>query len=130
VSRPAAVAEVDGDDGIDRLAVDGVILAHADPAAAALIDQAVGETPLPPARGRLGRQAMRDAAGSAAAPAARCRNRLRWGSFILNLPSHYSITSSARASSVGGTSRPSALAVCRLVGNWTGRSAGFAPFRI
>src|SRR5262249_27974261 len=45
-------------------------------------------------------------------------------------PSH-SITSSARASSVGGTSRPSALAVFRLttssylVGACTGRSAGF-----
>src|SRR6478735_816625 len=48
----------------------------------------------------------------------------------------HSITSSARASSVGGISRPSALAVLRLmtnsnvVGNWTGRSAGFAPFKI
>jgi hypothetical protein len=45
----------------------------------------------------------------------------------------YSITSSARASSVGGTSRPSALAVLRLitssnfVGACTGKSAGFAP---
>src|SRR5262245_54356234 len=36
-------------------------------------------------------QAKRDAAGSAAAPAARCKN-LRRGSFILNLPSHHSIT--------------------------------------
>jgi integrase-like protein len=48
----------------------------------------------------------------------------------------YSITSSARASSIGGTSRPSALAVLRLmtssnfVGACTGKSAGFAPFRI
>src|SRR6516164_8486347 len=48
----------------------------------------------------------------------------------------YSITSSARASSVGGTSRPSAFAVVRLttssnlVGCSTGRSAGFAPRRI
>ena len=48
----------------------------------------------------------------------------------------YSITSSARASSVGGTSRPSVLAVLRLitssnfVGCSTGRSAGFAPLRI
>src|SRR5262245_3101965 len=48
----------------------------------------------------------------------------------------YSITSSARASSIGGTSRPSALAVLRLmtssyfVGACTGRSAGFSPFRI
>src|SRR5207245_7064447 len=43
----------------------------------------------------------------------------------------HSITSSARASSVGGTSRPSALAALRLitssylVGACTGRSAGF-----
>src|SRR5262245_65140895 len=48
----------------------------------------------------------------------------------------HSITSSAMASSDGGTSRPSALAVLRLmtssnlVGCWTGMSAGFAPRRI
>ena len=48
----------------------------------------------------------------------------------------HSITSSARASSVGGTSRPSALAVLRLmtssnlVGCCTGRSAGFSPLRM
>jgi len=48
----------------------------------------------------------------------------------------HSITSSARASSVGGTSRPSDLAVFRLmtssylVGACTGRSAGFSPLRI
>jgi hypothetical protein len=48
----------------------------------------------------------------------------------------HSITSSARASSVGGTSRPSAFAVLRLmtssylVGVCTGRSAGFSPFRM
>src|SRR5713226_919905 len=48
----------------------------------------------------------------------------------------YSITSSARASSVGGTVRPSALAVLRLmassylVGACTGRSAGFSPLRM
>jgi hypothetical protein len=48
----------------------------------------------------------------------------------------YTITSSARASSVGGTSRPSALAALRLmisstlVGNSTGKSAGLAPFNI
>src|SRR5215831_6782810 len=46
----------------------------------------------------------------------------------------HSITSSARASSVVGTSRPSAFAVLRLitksylVGACTGRSAGFSPF--
>src|SRR5262245_24723224 len=50
-------------------------------------------------------------------------------------PSH-SITSSARAMSVRGTSRPSDLAVLRLmmsstlVDCWTGRSAGFSPLRI
>ena len=48
----------------------------------------------------------------------------------------YSITSSARASSVGGTSRSSAFAVLRLstvsylVGACTGRSAGFSPLRM
>src|SRR5262245_44609026 len=49
---------------------------------------------------------------------------------------HYWITSSARASSVGGIVRPSALAVLRLisssnfVGSSIGRSAGLAPLRI
>src|SRR5262245_33932372 len=33
--------------------------------------------------------AMRDTAGSAAAPAAKWRNCLRWGSFILHLPSRF-----------------------------------------
>src|SRR4249919_211018 len=48
----------------------------------------------------------------------------------------HSITSSARASRVGGTSRPSTLAVLRLIassyliGCWTGKSAGFAPFKM
>jgi hypothetical protein len=48
----------------------------------------------------------------------------------------YSITSSARASRVGGTSRWSALAVCRLItssnlaARMTGRLAGFSPLRI
>src|SRR5262249_3975636 len=59
VSGPDAVAEIDGDDGIDRLALDGVVLAHADPAATALIDHAVGEAPLPLARGHLGRERPR-----------------------------------------------------------------------
>jgi hypothetical protein len=51
-------------------------------------------------------------------------------------PAPYSITSSARASSVGGTSMPSALAVVRLttrsnlVGCSTGRSPALAPRRI
>ena len=53
----------------------------------------------------------------------------------LAAPDH-SITSSARASRDGGTSRPSALAVLRLitssylVGACTGRSAGFSPLRM
>src|SRR5262245_30988805 len=37
------------------------------------------------------------------------------GKFHSEPPSHHSITSSARASSVGGTSRPSALAVLRFL---------------
>src|SRR5215831_551201 len=47
--------------------------------------------------------------------------------------STHSITSSARASSVGGRVRPRALAVLRLMTSWylvgccTGRSAGLAP---
>ena len=46
----------------------------------------------------------------------------------------YSITLSARASSIGGTVRPSALAVLRLitnsymVGACTGKSSAFSPF--
>src|SRR5215470_14208600 len=48
---------------------------------------------------------------------------------------HYSITSSARASTVAGISRLSALAVLRLITSanlvacMTGRSDGFAPLR-
>src|SRR5262245_48981255 len=48
----------------------------------------------------------------------------------------HSMASSAMASSVGGTSRPRALAVLRLmtssylVGACTGRSAGFSPLRM
>ena len=48
----------------------------------------------------------------------------------------HSITSSARASTVGGISSPSALAVLRLitssylVGACTGKSAGFSPLRM
>jgi hypothetical protein len=54
------------------------------------------------------------------------------GKFHFEPPSHHSITSSARASTLAGTSRPSALAVLRLstvsylVGACTGRSAGDA----
>src|SRR5262245_50332158 len=52
------------------------------------------------------------------------------------LASPHSITSSARASMVGGMMMPSSFAVLRLMTNsnftacWTGRSDGFAPFRI
>jgi hypothetical protein len=55
-------------------------------------------------------------------------------SFAWRLPS--SITSSARASIVGGISKWSVRAVLRLITNsnfvgcWTGRSAGLAPLRI
>src|SRR5712692_4383440 len=48
----------------------------------------------------------------------------------------HSITSSARCWRCKGTSRPSALAVLRLItssnltGAWTGSSLGFAPFKI
>src|SRR5262249_22829078 len=48
----------------------------------------------------------------------------------------HSITSSARASSAGGTVSPSILAVCALMTSsnlldcTTGRSAGFAPLRM
>ena len=58
----------------------------------------------------------------------------RWARSEVAAP--YSITSSARASSVGGISRPSILAVLRLmissnfVGCTTGRSAAFSPWRI
>jgi hypothetical protein len=52
------------------------------------------------------------------------------------LAAPHSITSSARPSSIGGISRPSAFAVLRLitnsnfVGRITGRSPGFSPLRI
>ena len=48
----------------------------------------------------------------------------------------YSITSSARASSDVGTSKPNSFAVLALItssnltGAWTGRSLGFSPFKI
>src|SRR5262249_27185187 len=51
-------------------------------------------------------------------------------------PPHHSITSSARASNVGGMVRPSILAACALMTNsnllacTTGRSAGFVPLRM
>src|SRR5262249_53974237 len=71
------------------------------------------------------------ASGHAAGTAAEQRDELA----PLHLRDH-SITSSARASSVAGTSRPSVFAVCRLmtnsnlVGCSTGGSPGLAPFRM
>src|SRR5262249_46003989 len=61
---------------------------------------------------------------------------LAQGKFHFEPPSHHSVTSSARNRIEVGTSRPSALAVLRLitssylVGACTGRSAGFAPLRM
>src|SRR5262249_3576774 len=52
------------------------------------------------------------------------------------LASFHSITSSARAMKVGGMVRPRAAAALRLmissnsVASWTGRAAGFTPFRM
>src|SRR5262249_43317817 len=52
------------------------------------------------------------------------------------LATFHSITSSARVSSAGGTSSPSACAVFKLMNSsifvdcWTGRSDGFSPLRI
>src|SRR5262249_48015836 len=60
----------------------------------------------------------------------------RKGSFILNLPSHHSMTSSAVASSDDGTAMSSNRAVWWLITSsnlldcTTGRSAGFAPLRM
>src|SRR5262245_37430995 len=60
--------------------------------------------------------------------AGRCREPARWA-----ITRHHSITSSARASSDGGISRPIAFATIRLTtrsnlaARSTGRSAGFAP---
>jgi hypothetical protein len=60
--------------------------------------------------------------------------RSTWLASLFAIP--HSITSSARASTVAGISRPSAFAVLRLitssylVGACTGRSAGFSPLRM
>jgi hypothetical protein len=72
-------------------------------------------------------------------PAPACRFGAMNGRAQLMVPqlkTFYSIASSAVASSEGGTSRSSILAVFKLttssnlVGNCTGRSAGFSPLRI
>src|SRR5262249_11857362 len=65
--------------------------------------------------------------------ARRERPRRRAAEQRYELASFHSITSSARASSVGGTSMPSAFAVLSLMTNWNlvddgpGRSRGRAP---
>src|SRR5262249_7111607 len=62
--------------------------------------------------------------------------KLSFGKFHLNLPSHHSITSSALTISELGTIRPRAFDVLRLiassnlVGSCTGRSAGLSPLRM
>ncbi len=53
----AGMVEIDGDDRVDRLALDRVILAHADPATAAVVDDAIGEPPV--TRGRRERHRLR-----------------------------------------------------------------------
>src|SRR5262249_48070825 len=69
-------------------------------------------------------------------PARRERPRRRAAEQRDELAALHSITSSARARSVGGTSRPNDLAALRLMINSNrvacsmGRSAGFAPLRI
>src|SRR5262245_23905895 len=60
--------------------------------------------------------------------ARRERPRRRAAERCDDLAAPHSITSSARASSVGGTSRPSALAVLRLIQNLCGRSR-YSPAR-
>ena len=85
------------------------------------------------------KQAFRCAIGMSALPseADMCGATMdvRFGAKSGHLPS-YSITTSARESSVGGTVRPSVFAVLRLitksnrVGCSIGRSAGLLPFSI
>jgi hypothetical protein len=66
----------------------------------------------------------------------RCPFRANSGLMQRSKNDRYSITSSARADRVGGTSMPSAFAVLRLITNSNlvdctiGRSAGLAPLRI
>jgi hypothetical protein len=55
----AAIIQIDRDDAVCDLALDGVILAHADPAIPMLVDHAVSEPPVAPARGRRGSERLR-----------------------------------------------------------------------
>jgi hypothetical protein len=84
---------------------------------------------------RLSQASLRSVRGSPHyGHASACRARL-FRATSRHAPAH-SISSSARASSVGGSSRPSALAVLKLmtnsnlVGACTGKSAGFSPLRM
>ena len=83
-------------------------------------------------RARIMRYELTDHEWSAIKPIVACA---RNGLMQCNKNHSYSMTSSARASSVSGTVRPSAFAVVRLmtrsnlVGCSTGRSAGLAPRR-
>src|SRR5215470_13901730 len=87
---------------------------------------------------RIGLRASDAGAGRQRGSACGQMQKLTAGKFHFEPPSRsdHSITSSARASSVGGTSRPSAFAVLRLITSWylvgacTGRSAGFSPLRM
>jgi hypothetical protein len=93
----------------------------------------------PPMRVRLFTP-LRDKVTSSAQSLVPCGRASRGSSLSILAEPHdelpHSITSSARASTVGGISMPSALAVLRLmissylVGACTGRSAGFSPLRM
>src|SRR6516162_9872574 len=105
----------------------GDVLAHH----VAIIAQALPE--VIPYRGIINDADARNPATRRLLRARRERPRSRAAEKRDELAPLHSITSSARASSVGGTSRPSAWAVVRLrtrsnlVGCSTGMSAGFAP---
>ena len=88
-------------------------------------------------RAKLCRHAARDRPAAPAPPRPRRRRTPEKRNDVAALQWRaHSITSSARASSIGGTARPSALAVFRLitssylVGACAGRSAGFSPLRM
>src|SRR6266478_8711304 len=97
------------------------------PAAKASGRYRFGEGPSPEYPVTTGKRRNPSFAGSHAAGKARPEAAIRLS---------YSITSVARARIDGGTVRPRASAVLRLttnsnvVGCWTGRSAGLAPFRV
>src|SRR5262245_62036161 len=99
------------------------------------------ELPPKPHQPRLSLQVIAGADQNADSPRAllrprRNRPRRRAAEQRDELATPHSMTSSARASTVVGTSRPIALAALRLitisylVGACTGRSAGFSPLRI